>query len=142
MNPKRQGFTLVEMMIAVAIGALLLAVALPNYRSYLEKGRRTDARNALLDLASRQEKHFSTNNVYTANPSELGLTGTTFPVAARSSGTTYYLLGLTLAADRQSWTATATPQSSQTRDGCATYTLTSLGVQGNTGNSVPTASCW
>ena len=138
----RRGFTLVELMIALAIGALLLTIALPSYRSYMEKSRRTDARNALHDLASRQEKFFSTNNVYTANPGNLGYGAVAFPVNVQQSGATHYSLQLTLAADGRSWTASAQPQGAQANDACGTFTLSSLGVQGNTGNSLPTAGCW
>jgi type IV pilus assembly protein PilE len=63
---------LVELMIALAISAILVAIALPSCRAHVEKSRRTDARNALLDLASRQETFLSTNNAYTANPANLG----------------------------------------------------------------------
>jgi type IV pilus assembly protein PilE len=138
----RRGFTLIELLIAMAISAILVAIALPSYRAHVEKSRRTDARNALLDLASRQEKFFSTNNAYTANPADLGYGGSAFPVAVRQSGATHYNLRLTLAANRLGWTATAEPQGAQTRDSCGSFTLTNLGVQGNTGNSVPTARCW
>lgn len=138
----RRGLTLVELMIALAIGALLLTIALPSYRSYVDQSRRTDARNALHDLASRQEKFFSTNNVYTADPANLGYGVAAFPVPVQQSGSTYYNLGLTVAADGRSWAATAVPQGVQAQDACGTFTLSSLGVQGNTGNTRPTARCW
>ena len=138
----RRGFTLVELMIAMAISAVLIAIGLPSYKSYVEKSRRTDARNALLDLASRQEKFFSTNNAYTSDPSALGYGGSAFPVAVQQSGSTYYNLRLTLASNRLTWTATAEPLGAQSSDACGNFTLTNLGVQGNTGNSQPTARCW
>ncbi|HET9108841.1 MAG TPA: prepilin-type N-terminal cleavage/methylation domain-containing protein, partial [Steroidobacteraceae bacterium] len=47
---RADGFTLIELMIAVVVVAILMAIAVPSYESYVEKSRRTDAKTALLDL--------------------------------------------------------------------------------------------
>src|ERR1700693_6176203 len=66
------GFTLVELMVTVAIATLLLVVAVPSYQAQVQKSRRTEARTALLDLAGREERCFSSNNAYTNVPANLG----------------------------------------------------------------------
>lgn len=71
-----RGFTLVELMVVVVIASILLAVAVPSYLSQIRQSRRTDARTALLDLAGREERFFSTSAAsYTNVPANLGLAG-------------------------------------------------------------------
>jgi type IV pilus assembly protein PilE len=68
-----RGFTLVELMVVVVIASILLAVAVPAYMSQIRQSRRTDARTAILDLAGREERYFSTNaSNYTTVPTNLG----------------------------------------------------------------------
>ena len=67
------GFTLIELMVTVAIVGILATIAATSYQSQVMRARRTDARNALLDLAGREEKLFSTTNVYTSIPATIGL---------------------------------------------------------------------
>lgn len=59
-----RGFTLIELMIVVAIIGIIAAVAYPNYVDYVERGRRVDAQTALMGLASAMERHRTSNNTY------------------------------------------------------------------------------
>jgi len=59
------GFTLIELMVIVAVLATITMVAYPTYQSYVRESGRGDAYSALLDLATRQERYFSTYNTYT-----------------------------------------------------------------------------
>jgi len=70
---KSAGFTLLELMIAVLIVALLASIALPAYDEFSQKSRRTEGLNALLQVAALQERWFTENGTYTANLTELGL---------------------------------------------------------------------
>jgi type IV pilus assembly protein PilE len=71
-----RGFTLVELMVVVVIASILLAIAVPSYMSQIRQSRRTDARTAVLDLAGREERVFSTSAAnYTNSAASLGLPG-------------------------------------------------------------------
>ena len=58
------GFTLIEVMMAVAIVGILAAVALPSYRDYITRGQLTDATNGLATLRAQMERHFQDNRTY------------------------------------------------------------------------------
>lgn len=134
------GFTLVELMIVVAVIAILAAIAMPSYTDYVRKARRTDAKNALLDLAARQERFMSMNNAYTKVPANLGYGGT-FPADVLSGNTAYYQINVPTATGT-AFSATATPVGAQAADKCGTYSIDQLGTQWNMGNELESASCW
>jgi type IV pilus assembly protein PilE len=135
------GFSLIELMVTVAIAAILAAIAYPSYTQYVMRSRRSDAKAALLDLAARQERIFSIQNQYTNDPTTLGYP-TAFPVNVLSSGQAYYRLRVTLGAQPTSYTAFADPIGPQAADAaCGTYSITNLGVQSVTGTQ-SAASCW
>jgi len=69
---KNLGFTLIELMITVAIISIIVAIALPNYQSYLQKTRRVDAANALLRIQAEQEKYYLDNNAYMSDGNGTG----------------------------------------------------------------------
>lgn len=61
---KTQGFTLVELMIAVMVVGILAAIAVPSYQESLRKSRRADAQGALLNFSNAMERQFTANNNY------------------------------------------------------------------------------
>jgi type IV pilus assembly protein PilE len=69
------GFTLIELMIAMVVAAILLSIAIPIYLHQIREARRTDARTALLDLAEREQRYYATNDAYTNVASNLGYAG-------------------------------------------------------------------
>ena len=64
MNKVSKGFTLIELMIAVAIIAIIVAVAIPSYSAYVTKSRRSDAKVSLMTISQLQETYFADNNKY------------------------------------------------------------------------------
>jgi type IV pilus assembly protein PilE len=149
---KTAGFTLIELMIAVAIVGILATIAAVSYQRQVIQSHRTDARTALLDLAGREEKLFSTTNQYSGIPSVLGYgtatTAVSFPVGS-SNGTNYYNVLITTPdpaqpANTNSYTITATPipGSPQAADTtCTSLTVNQLGQQTAT-PAANAATCW
>src|SRR5271156_1723553 len=89
------GFTLVELMAVVLIASILLSIAVPLYMQQVRKGRRVDAKTAVMDLAGREERMFSTTNAYSSDPTQLGYaavgSGAAFPQVV---GNGYYSIAV------------------------------------------------
>ena len=119
------GFTLVELLIAVAIVGILAAVAYPSYTSSLQKSRRVDAINTLMDLQMQQERYRANNRTYASDLADLSVL---------ESGGTYLSVdgyyAITIAGgDATSYTLTATPRGDQAGDAgnCANFVVTQAG---------------
>ncbi len=135
MNVCRQsGFTLIELVVAVAIVAILAAIALPSYFEQMSRSKRTDGKNALMDLAARQEKYRFGTNTYTANLALLNMPAT--------SADGHYTMQV-VSATALAFEARAIPTASQARDKCEQLTITNAGVKGTiNGNSRSAEECW
>jgi type IV pilus assembly protein PilE len=142
------GFTLVELMIVVTIVSILATMAISGYISSVRKSRRTEARTALLDLASREERFMSTNSIYSNTPSDLGYTGA-LPIVI---GNGYYRVnipapGAATATTPATFTMTATPVAGKGQDKdalCQSFTVDNTGKQSatNSGGTDSTSVCW
>lgn len=138
------GFTLLELMIALGVAALLALIAVPSYQEQLRKSRRADAIVALTVLANRLEMRRSELNAYPANATEVG---TFLPTTATSSPQGYYTLsfegiGTDSTATKFKIRATRSSTGPQAGDGqCGDYRLTEQGVRSITGTGT-LAECW
>lgn len=138
MHHKNHGFTLIELMIVVAVVAILSAVAYPSYAEYIRRGHRADARAGLLQAQQWLERAATATGSYpTTLPTSLAWASDTakrYTIGFKGSGTT---TSFTLIATRK-------PGTGQATDRCGDYTLTNTGVQGNDnlGSGATTADCW
>lgn len=130
-NLKNSGFTLIELMVTVAIVAILAAVAIPNYQQYVVRSNRVTAQAAIMDIANRQQQLLLANRAYAAETSTTWQnTGYVLPEEVRSKYT--YEIAVSGTAP-PSFTITFRPiaTSSQRDDG--PLSLTSEGVKSPSG---------
>lgn len=132
---RNSGFTLIELMITVAIVAVLAGVAYPSYSEYVKKARRADAKAALLKAQLAQEK-YRTNNTSYGTLAQIGVSTT--------SPDQYYTIAVT-SNTATDYTVTATPTGAQTGDSCGTFAVNKEGK--TTSTSVQTTAakvqeCW
>lgn len=136
---RRQGFTLTEILIALAIVGILAAVALPSYQQSLLRSGRADGKNALMQAASEQERFFSNSFSYSINAHPLS----TPPAATFTSPDGKYVISVAACGGgtiASCFVATATPQGGQADDSCGTLTITNTGVRSASGGTVE--ECW
>jgi type IV pilus assembly protein PilE len=134
-KPKKQrGFTLIELMIVVAIVGILSAIAYPSYAEYIRRGHRAEARAGLLQAAQWLERSATATGTYPLTAA--------FPANLKAVPNNRY--DIAVVSDGATFTLTATPKGAQTGDKCGNYTLTNTGLRGakgaTTGDIV--TECW
>ena len=135
------GFSLLEILLVLAISALLMLLAVPGYQAGLQKGRRAEAIAALLEVSAQQEQHLIDRARYTADLRELGYRGR----EALSQSGLYAVRAQACHGGALShcYVLTATPASgsSQAADQrCTSLSLDSAGRRSATGSSA--GECW
>lgn len=128
----QKGFTLMELMIVLTIVGILGAIAFPGYRNYVIRSARSEAKSALMTLASKQEQYFSNNKTYAANLSDVNM-------SALTEGGNYQIE--IVSATSNSYSLRAVPQGGQADDSaCMNFTLDSKGTKGASGPDG--TECW
>lgn len=122
-RPVQRGFTLIELMITVAIVAILASVAYPSYQQYVIRGKRTAAQAEMMDIANRQQQFLLANRSY-ATKAEIEASGYALPSEVAAN----YTWDIDLPEGNvPEFTITFTAQDSQARDGA--LTLNSAGAK-------------
>ncbi len=122
-----RGFSLIELMAAVAIVGILAAIAVPNYSNYVIRGSRAAAQAELLELASLQEKIYLNSNAYTANLTT-AYNGTSGGGLGKTTGLTAdEKYTLSISAPGQTYTITATPVSGKSQAGDGNLSISENG---------------
>ena len=134
------GMTLVEILVVMIIVAILGAFAIPSYRQYTLRAQRSEAKTALLQLATNQARFYLQNNVYSNNLAALG-----FPTGQSEKG--LYTLAVPIA-DANTYQATAAPTAGGGVTGvdmsldaeCSLFQITAQGAR--TAQPDPESRCW
>lgn len=136
-----RGFTLMEILVTVAIIGILAAIAIPAYSAYVQRANRSDARAQLVEAAAFLQRAFSQNNVYpNALPAPY--------LQAPATGTAKYTLAVANPGGAATYTLTATRVGSMVNDECGDFTLRQDGVRGLNLGGVPSVDvalitrCW
>ncbi len=132
-----RGFTLIELMIAVAIVAILASIALPNYREYVARARRAEAQTQLMSGSQFVERYFTANGTYVA-------VALPTPLAqSPESGIAQYTITLSNVA-QMAYTLTASPVAAQSMNGdkCGSFIVDQTGAKTLSGATATVATCW
>lgn len=125
------GFTLIELMITVAIIGILAAIAYPSYTEYVLRGNRSEAQALLNDAAARQERYYAQNNTYADTTAKLGY-------SSASSATNLYTLSIP-SASSSAYSLLATTQRTDAK--CGNLGIDQAGTKSETGSG-SVSDCW
>ncbi|MDR9753097.1 type IV pilin protein [Pseudomonas sp. SZMC_28357] len=132
MRRPNQGFTLIEIMIVIAIIGIVITIGYPSLTEYLKKGRRTEIAGLLSEQAQILERTYSRTNVYNTMPTGLSAGNDFYTITPTLTETTFRLI-----ATRKAGTSMAT-------DKCGDFTLSNTGVRNmeNATAGLTTKDCW
>lgn len=137
---RTRGFSLIELMVAVAIMAILAAIAIPQFNRYGFRARRADGQKLLMAIANAEERYYAQQNKY-ADLQAIGFSTST--TANSDSG--YYAATVTASPVNgfaaQGFTAVAVPSGAQAKDVCGNLSITNAGVKAPL-NITSNGSCW
>ncbi|MGV8891267.1 MAG: type IV pilin protein [Pseudomonas sp.] len=129
MRRSNRGFTLIEIMIVIAIIGIVITIGYPSLTEYVKKGRRTEVAGLLSEQAQILERFYSKNNVYTN-------------VAGLSAGNDFYTITQALTDQTFLLTAVRKAGSAMATDKCGDFTITNTGVRSMVNATAATKDCW
>ena len=131
MHRSNRGFTLIEIMIVIAIIGIVMTIAAPSFTEYLNKGRRTEVASLLSEQAQILERFHSQKNVYT-------------DATGLSAGNDYYTITPSLTDQTFLLTAVRKPGTSMSADKCGDFTMSNTGARGmvNATAGLTAKDCW
>jgi type IV pilus assembly protein PilE len=132
---KQSGFSLIELLIVVAIIGILAGIAYPNYQEYIARARRADAKTVLLENAQFLERFYTQNGTYV---------GAALPVTeAPKDGTTkYYDIGFVAAQTATAFQIQAVPKGSQSTDKCGKLRVNQSNQKSVADATLSSSACW
>ncbi len=128
MKSQSAGFSLIELLIVIAILGIIVGIAVPQYNQYRRRANRAEARTTLVEAAQIAERFFVRNNTYVG-----AAAGGNIPAQSPHG---LYAIAYN-APNATTFTITATPQGGQAGDECGAFTINQAGVRG-----AAQAGCW
>lgn len=135
---RENGFTLIELMIVVAIIGIVMAIALPSYRESVLRGQRAEAITALMEAQQFMERYYAANNRYSTNADGTGVPALPARLVNVPATGTHHVVSVVVTASTYTLTATASNED----DRCDSLTLNNTGQKGVAGVDVTVAQCW
>lgn len=135
-----KGFTLIEVMIVVAIIGILAAIAYPSYDEYIKRGYRSEGMAQLNDIAARQERYYGQAHKYVTASDDLDELGLKLSSGKVESATGKYAVTVGKVDDDGGYTLTASQNFGDTK--CGDLTLDALGTKGRSGSGKTINDCW
>jgi type IV pilus assembly protein PilE len=143
---KQHGFTLIELMIAVVVIAILAAIGYPSYTEYVNRGKRAEGKVALMRAAQQLERFYSLNNCYPSGTANCGNAASSSAALAAMSVNAFSgdsaaasAYNLSVTTTPQAFALTATPTFTDAK--CGNLTLANTGAKGKTGTE-SVQNCW